>query len=341
MTPLVSVVVPVYNAGSYLEDCVASLRAQTLQEMEFIFVDDCSTDDSLSVLQKAAKEDGRIRVIAQPVNRGVSAARNAGIDAAQGSYIGFTDADDTVEPEMFRELLEACRRAEAEISFCRVFKDKPSGQENVPLGFADGTRFDEKAIREDLIPAMLSRPQDGDELPLSGYTPRNLFARRVIGSRRFREDIRYAEDLLFIVTCMLEARASIAVDRAYYHYRFHAASATKKYSPFIPESLERSNSALETLLGSSPECMRRMKIRRRKMAVDAVRNYCAEGTPCSLPERWKRIRSYLKREDIRALYRDVQLSRLPRRTAIKYGLMKHRCALLLTALFSTAFRARL
>ena len=279
-------------------------------------------------------------MISLPQNGGVSAARNAGVDAATGEYIGFCDADDTAEPDMYAELLRACAESDADVAFCRVFKDKPSGSENVPLGFLDGTVFNRAAIRSALIPAMLSRPADTDELPLSGYTPRNLFNRKVIGEHRFREDIRYAEDLLFIVTCLMDANTAVAVDRAYYHYRFHSGSVTKRYSPFIPESFERSNEALVMLVGGSSTCMQRMKIRRRKMAVDVVRNYCMEGTPYSFSEKWERIREYLERPDIIALYRDLDEKMLPHRLAIKYGLMKRRKAFLLCLLFSTLYKRR-
>ena len=224
----VSVIVPVYNAATYLPACIASLRAQTMEDIELIFVDDASTDDSLSLLRAAQAEDARVRVIAFPENRGVSAARNAGLDAAAGEFVGFCDADDWVEPGMFARLYEAAKAAEADAAFCRVIKERESGAENVPLGFDTGTRFDGAAIRDTLIPAMLARETDSDELPLSGYTPRNLFARSTVGSVRFRPDIRYAEDLLFICQVMLQCRAAVAVDEAYYHYRFHEGSVTKR-----------------------------------------------------------------------------------------------------------------
>ncbi len=340
MTPRVSVVIPVYNPGDYLDACVQSLLKQTLREMEFIFVDDASTDGSAARLKEAERLDERVRVITMPENSGVSAARNAGIDAALGKYVGFCDADDTADPEMYETLLNACEQINAEVSFCRVFKDRPSGTEDVPLGFPDGTRFNRAAIRSALIPAMLSKEKDTDELPLSGYTPRNLFARRTIGMHRFREDIRYAEDLLFIITCLMDANTAVAVDRAYYHYRFHAGSITKRYSSYIPESFERSNDALVMLVGGSSACMARMKIRKRKMAVDVVRNFSMIGTPFSFRERVAHSRAYLSRPDIAALYRDVDMTKLPRRIAVKYWMMKHRQAFLLSLLFSTRFRKR-
>ena len=123
----VSVIVPVYNCEAYLPACIASLRAQTLEDIELIFVDDASSDGSLSLLRAAQAEDARVRVIAFAENRGVSAARNAGLDAAAGAFVGFCDADDWVEPQMFARLLDAAEEAGADASFCRVIKERESG----------------------------------------------------------------------------------------------------------------------------------------------------------------------------------------------------------------------
>ena len=308
MNPKVSVIVPVYGAEAFLPTCISSLRAQTLRDIELIFVCDGSPDHSLAILRRVESLDSRIRVIAFEENQGVSAARNAGLDAARGDYIGFCDGDDWAEPQMYETLLRAAEEAEADVAFCRVFKDRGEAREDVPLGFDDGTVFSREEIGRTLIPAMLSRPTDSDELPLSGYTPRNLFRREAIGSHRFRPDIRYAEDLLFIVACMKDARCAVAVDRAYYHYRFHSGSVTKHFSFHVPESYEKSNDALEALLADSPECMRRMKIRRRKMAVGTVRNFCYPGTPYAFWERVRRAKAYMNRPDIAALFDDVTVT---------------------------------
>ena len=333
----VSVIVPVYNGEAFLPECIATLRAQTLGEIELIFVDDASTDGSLPLLRAAQAEDARVRVIAFAENCGVSAARNAGLDAATGEYVGFCDADDWVEPGMFERLLAAAEEADADAAFCRVIKERETGAQNVPLGFDTGARFDGAAIRDTLIPAMLARETDSDELPLSGYTPRNLFARRAVGDIRFRPDIRYAEDLLFICEVMLRCRAAVAVDEAYYHYRFHGGSVTKRYSPHVPASHDLSNDALEALLAPYPACMARMPIRRRKMAVTAVRNFCLSGTPYGFAARVAAIRAYMNRADVRAWFSDVRLSRFPLRLRVKLALMKRRMALTSALLYSTLF----
>lgn len=339
--PRVSVVVPVYACEAYLPACIESLRAQTLRELELIFVCDASPDGSLDLLRAAQREDERIRVIAFEENRGVSAARNAGLEAATGEFVGFCDGDDWAEPQMFERLADIAREKDADAAFCRVYKDREGGgtlsRENVPLGFETGTRFDAAAIRDTLVPVMLSRERDSDELPLSGYTPRNLFRREIAAAHRFREDIRYAEDLLFIVECMLDARAAVALDEALYHYRFHALSVTKRYSPHVPSSHDKSNDALEALLAPYPECMERMVIRRRKMAVTAVRNLCFPGSPYGFVGRVRLAKAYMNREDVRRWFRGVSPLSFPPRLALRLFLMKHRMALALCLLFTYVF----
>jgi len=340
MNPKVSVIIPVYNCEAFLPACIASLRAQSMTEMEYIFVNDKSPDDSLSILRAAQREDPRIQVIDFPRNCGVSAARNAGLEAARGEYIGFCDSDDWVEVGMYARLYEAAQAAKADISFCRVFKDRGEKSENVPLGFETGTRFDKAAIRRTLIPAMLARETDSDELPLSGYTPRNLFKRSVVETLRFRPEIRYAEDLLFIVEAMLRADAAVAVDEAYYHYRFHSGSVTKRYSAHVPQSHDLSNDAIAALLADHPECMRRMVLRRRKMAVEAVRNLCAKDAPYGFKEKVRRVRAYMNRQDVRTWFKDVRLGGLKKSLALKLALVRYRMALTATVLFGVVFDRR-
>ncbi len=100
----VSVIVPIYNAEKYLNKCLESIIGQTYKNLEIILVDDGSSDNSPTICDAWAQIDSRIRVIHKK-NGGVSSARNAGIDLAQGDYIGFVDADDWIEPNMYEVLI--------------------------------------------------------------------------------------------------------------------------------------------------------------------------------------------------------------------------------------------
>ena len=94
--PIVSIIIPVYNVGIYLEKCISSCLEQTYKRCEIILVDDGSNDGSEKICDDYAKKDARIKVIHQK-NQGVSSARNAGMNCAEGDYIAFVDADDWIE----------------------------------------------------------------------------------------------------------------------------------------------------------------------------------------------------------------------------------------------------
>ena len=122
-----SVVVSVYNTARWLRECLDSILAQTAFDLEIICVDDGSTDGSPAILREYREKDSRVKVITQE-NRGISAARNAGLDAARGEYVWFFDSDDTINPEAADTLCRAAREyKEPELICCtkvRVFEDR-------------------------------------------------------------------------------------------------------------------------------------------------------------------------------------------------------------------------
>lgn len=110
-TPIVSVVIPAYNAAGFIARAIASVQAQTLQTLEIIVVDDVSTDDTLAVVSLLAEADARIRLIRSPQNGGPSAARNLGFAAAKGQWIAILDADDVYKPDRLATLVDRANAA--------------------------------------------------------------------------------------------------------------------------------------------------------------------------------------------------------------------------------------
>ena len=104
--PLVSVIIPVYNVSRYLPKCLDSVISQTWRNLEIIVIDDGSTDGSGSICDQYAKRDDRIKVIHSP-NRGLSSARNLGLDNLRGQFISFIDSDDWIEPDAVETLVKA------------------------------------------------------------------------------------------------------------------------------------------------------------------------------------------------------------------------------------------
>ena len=125
MKPKISIIVPVYKVEQYLEECVNSILAQTYTNLEIILVDDGSPDQCGKMCDNYAQKDSRIMVIHQK-NQGMSVARNTGIDAATGGYIGCVDSDDVIHPRMYEFLVKALEAEQADIAICHelAFNEK-------------------------------------------------------------------------------------------------------------------------------------------------------------------------------------------------------------------------
>ncbi len=121
---MISVIVPVYNVEPYLPGCLDSILSQTYRDLEILLIDDGSTDRGGTICDEYAAKDPRIRVF-HTENRGLSAARNRGLDEAKGEYVGFVDSDDRIEPDMYEYLLEAAERTGADVVECGAFKEFP------------------------------------------------------------------------------------------------------------------------------------------------------------------------------------------------------------------------
>lgn len=121
-TPKVSVVLPVYNVGAYIGTCIEALQGQTLEDLEFIFVDDCGPDDSIAIVEEAARTDARIKVIKNPENMGAGRSRNQGIDAATGEYLAFADPDDWMDKNFYEVLYNRAKEGDYDIVKARRVK---------------------------------------------------------------------------------------------------------------------------------------------------------------------------------------------------------------------------
>ena len=122
---LISVIVPVYNVEKYLVQCINSILNQTIKNLEIILVDDGSLDNSGKICDEFSKKDDRIVAIHKE-NNGLSSARNAGLEIANGNYIGFVDSDDWLDEHMYEILLKLIKENNSDISCCDFFKTADS-----------------------------------------------------------------------------------------------------------------------------------------------------------------------------------------------------------------------
>lgn len=212
--PTLSVIVPVYNAEKYIETCAFSLLSQTLSNLELILVNDGSADGSAALCRKIAESDGRVRVI-EKENGGVSSARNAGLAAAIGEWIGFVDADDTVEPDAFEYLIDGARRHRADVAQCAVFFDTETESKTIcapelELALDAETAFSDVRFADAFFFGSCSK----------------VFKRETVDGVLFDTDYTIGEDLRFNLDAMRRADRALLLPLAKYHYLQRESSAT-------------------------------------------------------------------------------------------------------------------
>jgi len=216
---MISVIIPVYNVEAFLPACLDSILCQTCADLEIIIVDDGSTDASASICDAYAARDARIRVIHQP-NQGLSAARNAGVEAASGEYISFVDSDDFILPDLLEYQLELARRHDADYVQCGYMRcgESDTIHQTAPAGGADNIRvFEEPRSKMEACIHL-------DGLYISAWG--KLFSRELIRDIPFHVGKVY-EDTSFTLQAVHAAKRIVASSHVGYVYRTRCGSITQ------------------------------------------------------------------------------------------------------------------
>lgn len=230
----VSVIIPVYNVEKYLPRCLESVMNQTYAELEIICVNDGSPDNSSAILEEYAKKDGRIKVINQQ-NKGLSGARNTGIEAATGDYIVFLDSDDWMDEDAVEAAVSKAENADTVMwGYVREFAEK-----SIEKKIFEGDRsFDESETRAlhrrlaGLTGAELSNPENTDALVTAWG---KLYTADIIKKNNLQfvdTKIIGTEDLLFNMYYFGFAKKCFFIDKPFNHYRKdNETSLTRSYKP--------------------------------------------------------------------------------------------------------------
>jgi glycosyltransferase involved in cell wall biosynthesis len=219
MSPRFSIIVPIYNAEQYLPDCLRGIQAQTCPDFEVNLVDDGSSDGSLRVLDNYIADDVRFHIY-HLEHRGVSSARNVGLKYATGDFICFVDADDQIAPTYLVDLYQAM--GEADSSMCGFRKSDSLSHEDctiVPLNKIE-------TLEENLSGFYAAGSTDWQR-----YLWNRMFKRSVIqkNNLRFREDIHYKEDGLFVIQYLCTSNGLVGcVDKVLYYYKRNTSGAMSK-----------------------------------------------------------------------------------------------------------------
>jgi glycosyltransferase involved in cell wall biosynthesis len=239
MSPLISIIIPIYNAERYLHQCIGSILDQTYQNIEIILVNDGSLDQCPTICDEYAAQDDRVTVIHKE-NGGVSSARNAGIAAAKGEWISFVDADDWIEPDMIELLLSATiQNDNIDIAIGNYFCNYEKKQIAMsPLSNSSCYLI----AKNDLITSSLcGSGLDGINIrtPWGKLYRRCLFASPLVC---FKPYLSMGEDMVFNLYATMEARSISVQKEAYYHYRINDSSLCNK---FAENTIQREEALLE------------------------------------------------------------------------------------------------
>lgn len=215
--PLVSVVIPAYNAEKFVGNMINDLISQTYHNFEVIVVDDGSTDKTASVVKRVARTDKRIKLVNQP-NQGASAARNHGIELARGKFVFFFDADDKLDSRILEKMIAAAQANPNSLVICGKYLN----QEKQPLPFSG-------LVHEKTTTFVLKSLLKNDYL----YSPWNKVYHLDLVKRyniRFETNTHYGEDLIFNLEYLCHSQTIYGVKTPLYHYKLSSNGLSQSSS---------------------------------------------------------------------------------------------------------------
>ena len=210
--PTLSVIVPVYNSEEHLCGCIDSLINQTISGIEIILINDGSTDRSGEICDEYASRDAHVRVIHKE-NGGVSSARNAGLDAACGEWIGFVDSDDTVISDMYEYMLGVAETHGAELVQCAMFFD--TKDESRVILSPDGN----------IVADGIGRLDGRFFAHFSGSSCCKIYKRELVSNVRFDSELTIGEDMRFNLDALVRAQRTVLATKPKYRYAQRGDSA--------------------------------------------------------------------------------------------------------------------
>ena len=260
--PLVSVIVPVYNAEEYFPACLDSIINQDLKEIEVIVVDDGSTDSSGKIADRYAERDPRIRVIHQE-NAHLSTSRNNGMQLATGEYIAFIDADDWIEPDMFLSMFKVAKRENSDVVVCSVAieytKDDCTYLEKVSQEYTERDPMNFYSLFVEL-----------SQLHLFNYSCNKIYRKQLLRDRMLTFQVEAPfEDIAFNLEVLKEVKAVSILPGIYYHYmRRDVPTIISSYRPKFLEAHKQKEAVFQSFFSQfrvdkkiSDDYLQKMKVR--------------------------------------------------------------------------------
>ena len=225
--PQISIIIPVYKSEDKLARCVNTVLAQSFTDFQLILVDDGSPDNSGKICDDFAKKDDRV-IVFHNKNAGAAAARNAGIKAAKGKYIGFVDSDDFVAENHFEGMFSTAEKYLSDITMCDFLSvGKNSSETVMHHGFSEGTVLNRSEIKSKIYDNIFYNKNT-----VGYFSLWNKLFRRSLVTRNgilINEDMSFGEDMLFVMDCLKQTNSIAFCENAGYYYEMTEDGLFSKY----------------------------------------------------------------------------------------------------------------
>lgn len=306
--PKISIIIPVFNAQKYLEDCLQSISNQSFHDFEILAINDGSTDNSLEILEKYRINEPRLKIFSQ-INKGVSAARNLGLENAIGDYITFVDADDfLIESDWFYKLHQNTISTKADI-VCAGFTTYSAREiySKIQIPFPIKI-YNKERIVEELLPFFFQKDTFN-----AIFT--KLYSRKLIidNGLFFPQNLKIAEDTYFNLKSFSVANIISVIDSYGYAYREVQGSATKNvlkndYLDAVVKVYEFDAMKLtnQQINPSQIEHLKKEKFVRAILSLMYI--YINPINNLSFISRWKKINQIINHEKVESIFSNYELN---------------------------------
>ena len=293
-----SVIIPVYNAEVYLKRCVDSVLKQSLQDFQLVLVDDGSQDKSPEICDAYEAMDCRIKVIHQQ-NAGVSAARNSGIKAATGKYIGFVDSDDWIDPKMFKRLICEAERTGADVVMCdatTVYDDGRTQADTI-------TQLSENLVlkKTDFSPSLL--------LEMAGSAWRCIYKHDRYSDKlrkyplAFPLGVKFSEDRIFNLYAFGQANKVSYIKESYYYRYVNLKSAVHRFHEDYFEAYKKAADSISEAIKLAWDNDQNLQTAYLGQfitgAFGAICNYFYKTSPLCRKEKMKKVQAVCDDEQLK------------------------------------------
>lgn len=313
----ISIIVPIYNAGKYLDKCVKSILEQTETNLEIILVDDGSKDNSFEICKKYEKRDQRVKAIHQE-NAGVSVARNHGIEIAEGEYIGFVDSDDWIEPVMYERLLKEAKETNADVVMCdatTVYSDGKIQADTI-------TQLSRNQVlnKSDFSPSLL--------LEMAGSVGRCIYKNNRYNDKLIKPEelyfplgVKFSEDRIFNIYAFGYANKITYIKESYYNYYMNEKSAVHRFHEDYFEAYKKATEEIEKAINVAWNAEEKYQTAYLHQFINgalmAICNYYYKTSTLNTKSRKKAVEKVCQDDKLREAIQKVEIVNMQTRWLLK------------------------